>query len=97
MGSFLMLLYCYEEHGEALEMLQEMRLWSSTITHTPESKAESMTWNHPHSPAKKKFKTMQFQRKVMTALVWDVHRVLLFDFTPPGSKVNEATYQETLK
>jgi hypothetical protein len=28
---------------------------------------------------------------------WDVHGVLLVDFTPPGSTVNAAAYQETLK
>jgi hypothetical protein len=64
---------------------------------TPESKAESMTWKLPHSPVKKKFKTVQFPGKVMATVFWDVHGVLLVDFTPSGSTINVAAYQETLK
>jgi hypothetical protein len=32
-----------------------------------------MTWKHPHSPVKKKFKTVQSPGKVMAAVFWDVH------------------------
>jgi hypothetical protein len=33
----------------------------------------------------------------MATVFWDVHGVLLVDFTSPGSKINAAAYQETLK
>jgi hypothetical protein len=33
----------------------------------------------------------------MATAFWDVHRVLLVDFTPPCSTINAAAYQETLK
>jgi hypothetical protein len=46
-----------------------------------------MTWKHPHSPVKEKFKTVQSPGKVMATVFWDVHGVLLVDFTPPGSTI----------
>jgi histone-lysine N-methyltransferase SETMAR len=64
--------------------------------YTPESKAESMTWKHPHSPVKK-FNTLQSPEKVMATVPWDVQGVPLVDFTPPDSAINAAAYQETLK
>jgi hypothetical protein len=33
----------------------------------------------------------------MATVFWDVHGVLLVDFTPPGSTINAAAYQETVK
>jgi hypothetical protein len=77
--------------------------WSRLVTwdetwvfhYTPESKAESMTWKHPHSPVKMKFKTVQSPGKVMATVFWNVHRVLLVDFTPPRWTINSAAYQET--
>jgi hypothetical protein len=33
----------------------------------------------------------------MATVFWDVHGVLLVDFTPPGSTINSTAYQETLK
>jgi hypothetical protein len=56
-----------------------------------------MTWNHPRSPVKNKFKTVQFSGKVMATVFWDVHGVILVDFKPCGSTINAAAYQETLK
>jgi hypothetical protein len=49
-----------------------------------------MNWKHPHSPVKKKFKTVQSSGKVMATVFWDVHGVLLVDFTPSGSTINAA-------
>jgi hypothetical protein len=54
-----------------------------------------MTWKHPRSPVKKKFKTVQSPGKVMATVFWDVHGVLLVDFTPCGSTINAAAYEET--
>jgi hypothetical protein len=33
----------------------------------------------------------------MATVFWDIHEVLLANFTPPGSTINTAAYQETLK
>jgi hypothetical protein len=97
MVSSLMLLRRYEEHGEAF-LSRTVTGDETWVFHcTPESKAESMTWKHPHSPAKKKFKTVQSPGKVMANVFWDVYGILLVDFTPPGSTTNTAAYQETLK
>jgi hypothetical protein len=93
----VLLLQRYEEHGEAF-LSRIVTVNETWVFHcTPESKAESMTWKHPHSPVKKKFKTVQSPGKVMATVFWDVHGVLLVDFTPPGSTINAAAYEETLK
>jgi hypothetical protein len=97
MGSSLMLLQRYEEHGEAFlsRIFTGDETW--VFHYTPESKAESITWKHPHSPVKKKFLTVQSPGKVITTIFWDVHGVLLVDFTAPGSTKNANACQETLK
>jgi hypothetical protein len=97
MRSSLMLLQHLEEHGEAFLSRIVTRDETWVFHYTPESKAESMTWKHPHSPVKKKFKTVHSPGKVMTTVFWDVHGVLLVDFPPPSSTINAAAYQATLK
>jgi hypothetical protein len=94
MGSSLMLLQHYEENSKAFlsRIVTGNETW--VFHYTPKSKAESMTWKHPHSPVKKKCKTVQSPGKLMASVFWDVHGVLLVDFTPPGSIINAADYQE---
>jgi hypothetical protein len=72
MGSSVTPLQSYEEHGEAFlsKIVTGGETW--VCHYTPESKVESMTWKHPHSPVKKKLKTNQSAGKVMTT----AHRVL---------------------
>jgi hypothetical protein len=96
MGSSLMILQHYEEHGEAFlsRIVTGYETW--VFHYTPESKAQSMTWRHAHSPVKKNFKTVQSPGKVMAIVFWDVQGVLFVDFTP-FSTINAAAYQETLK
>jgi hypothetical protein len=88
MGSSLMLLQHYEQHGEAFLSRTVTGDETWVFHYTPESKAESMTWKHPHSPVKNKFKTVQSAGKVRAAVFWDVHGVLYVDFTTPGSTIN---------
>jgi hypothetical protein len=38
---------------------------------------------------------VQSAEKVMATVFWDVHGVLLVDFTPLSSTTNSAAYQET--
>jgi hypothetical protein len=88
-----MLLQCYNEHGEAfLHTTVTDENW--VFHYTPESKAESMTWKHSHSPVKNKFKS---SGNVMAKVFWDVYGVLLVDFTPPSLTINTAACQETLE
>jgi hypothetical protein len=56
-----------------------------------------MTWKHPHSPVKKKFKAVQSPGKVMATVLCNVYRVLLVDLTPLISTISAAAYEETLK
>jgi hypothetical protein len=42
-------------------------------------------------------KTVQSAGKVTATVFWDVYGVLYVDFTPPGSTINAAAHQETLK
>jgi hypothetical protein len=92
-----MLLQRYEEHGDAVLSRIVTRGETWVFHYTPDSKAESMTWKHPHSPAKKKLKTVQSPGKAMATLFQDVYGVLLVGFTPFGSTINAAAYQETLQ
>jgi hypothetical protein len=93
----LKLRHSYEERGEAFLS----RIITGDVTkvfhYTLESKAESVTCKHPHSPVTNKFESVYSPGKVMDTDFWDVHRVLLIDFTPSGSTINVSAYQETVK
>ncbi|XP_064466667.1 histone-lysine N-methyltransferase SETMAR-like [Ornithodoros turicata] len=58
---------------------------------TPESKRASKQWNHPGSPAPKKFRSTQSAAKVMTRVFWDKAGVVHVDFLPCGTTIN-STY-----
>ena len=63
----------------------------------PESKRQSMEWRHPSSPKTKKFKTEKSAGKIMATVFWDVHGMLLTDFSPQGATINSDAYIATLK
>jgi hypothetical protein len=52
-ASSLMLLQHYEEHGEAFLSRNVTGDETWVFHYTPESRAESMNWKHPHSLVKK--------------------------------------------
>jgi hypothetical protein len=97
MGSSLMLLQHYGDHGEAISCRTVTRDETWVFHETPDSKVKSMTWMHLHSPVKKKFTTLQSPEKVMATVFCDVYRVLLVDCTPHGPTINADAYQEALK
>jgi hypothetical protein len=68
-----MLLQHYEELYKAFLSRIVTRDETWVLHYAPESKDESMTWKHPHSPVKTKYKTVQSPGKVMATVVWDVH------------------------
>jgi hypothetical protein len=76
-----MLLQRYEEHGEAFLSRTVAGDETWVFHYTPESKAESMTWKHPHSPVKKKFQDSAVSRESDGYCFLDVHGGLLVDFT----------------
>jgi hypothetical protein len=47
--------------------------------------------------SQKEVQDMQSSGNMMATVFWDVHGVLLVDFTPPGSPINATAYKETLK
>jgi hypothetical protein len=77
-----MLLQHYGKHGEAVSCRTVTRNESWVFHETPESKVNSMTWMHLHSPIKKKFTTVQYPEKAMAIVFCDVYRVLLVAFIP---------------
>lgn len=95
MGSSLIFLQPYEEHGEAFlrRTVTGDKTW--VFLYTPGSKTESMTWKHPHCPVKKKFETLQSQGKVMATVFWDVYGFLFGWFHT--SRFNEKWLDNVLR
>jgi hypothetical protein len=62
----------------------------------PESKLASVHWKHPISPSTKHFRVTPSAGKVMLAVLWDSHVVLLAYFQKHGENVNSASYSEVL-
>jgi hypothetical protein len=50
----------------------------------PESKAQSVAWKRPTSPAAKKLKSQPSAGKIMLTLFWNMESVILVHFTPKG-------------
>jgi histone-lysine N-methyltransferase SETMAR len=65
----------------------------------PETKRQSMEWNHPTShPRKNNFKVTASAGKVMvTVSFWDAEEVFLVDIMPRGQVINSDMYIQTLK
>jgi hypothetical protein len=97
MGPSLIFLQRYDEHGETFlsRIYARDEIW--VFHYTPENKAESVTWRHPHIAVKEKLKTVQCPGKVTATVFWDIRGVILVDFTPPGSTIIATAYQKTLK
>jgi hypothetical protein len=92
-----MLLQRSEERDGAFLSRIFTRDETKVFHYTPENKDESVTQRYPHTSVKEKFKTVQSPGKMMDTVFWDIHGVILVDFTPPGSTVIAIMYEETLK
>jgi histone-lysine N-methyltransferase SETMAR len=55
-----------------------------------------MQWEHPSSPANKKFKTQASDGKVMLTIFWDVNGPILVHFQEKGQTVISARYSDML-
>jgi len=62
----------------------------------PESKIQSMQWNHPSSPATKKFRTQASTGKVMLTIFWDVNGPMSVHFQGKVQNVTSAQYSHIL-
>jgi hypothetical protein len=58
---------------------------------------ETMLGKHSTSPAKKRFKTTVNMEKVLATILWDIHEIILADFTLRGATVTEVVYPATLQ
>jgi len=62
----------------------------------PESKRQSVDWQHVNSPSKKKLKILPSVGKVMCTVFWDRKGVILLNFIEPGQTINSDRYVATL-
>jgi histone-lysine N-methyltransferase SETMAR len=63
----------------------------------PESKRQSMEWQHTPSPAMKKFKSAPSAGKLMLTLFWDMNGPLLEHYQQKGETVNSVRYSTMLE
>ncbi|KAJ4432082.1 hypothetical protein ANN_20696 [Periplaneta americana] len=96
LGAALTFLQWYHDDGD--EFLDRIITGDETwISHfTPETKQQSMHWQHSGSPVRTKFKqTLSCTESDM--VFWDRKGILLIDFLPRGETVNADRYCETLR
>jgi len=54
----------------------------------PETKQQSMEWQHSGSPRPKKFRVQKSAGKVLASIFWDQDGILLIDYLPKGQTIN---------
>jgi len=54
----------------------------------PETKQQSMEWQHSGSPRPKKFRVQKSAGKVLASIFWDQDGILLIDYLPNGHTIN---------
>jgi hypothetical protein len=85
------LLNQYEAEGDSFldRIITGDEMWYHH--YEPESKWQSMEWQHVNSQSKKKFKVPPLAGKVMCTVFWDRKGVILLDFREPRQTINSAT------
>ena len=58
----------------------------------PETKQQSMEWQHKGSPPPKIFRVKKSAGKVLTSIFWDQDSILLIDYLPKGQTINGEYY-----
>ena len=80
------LMRCHKEgDGMLSHIVTGDETWVSHIT--PESKQQSLQWKGTGSPKRKKFKQTISARKIMCTVFWDRQDVLLVEFLPQGTTI----------
>jgi len=62
----------------------------------PETKQQSMEWQHSGSPHPKKFRVQKSAGKVLASIFWDEDGILLIDYLPKGQTINPECYSSLL-
>jgi hypothetical protein len=96
MAALLENLCCYQD-GESF--MESIVTGDETCVYefTSESKRNSTTWKHPHSPTTIKFKIEPSAKNTMSTMFWDCEGFLLCEFLPPKTTINSNKYCETLE
>jgi len=58
----------------------------------PQTKQQSMEWQHNGSPHPKKFQAQKSAGKVLASIFWDQDSILLTDYLPKGQIINAEYY-----
>jgi hypothetical protein len=87
----------YSEEGDNFlsPVVTGEETWASHAT--PESKQQSTEWRHTSSTTKNKFKQTTSTRKTTCTVLCDRKGVMLVNFLPQGSTINDGVYCDTLK
>jgi hypothetical protein len=90
------LLNHYEGEGDSF--LDRIITGRETWCHQyePESKRQSMEWQHTNSPTKERFKTHPSAGKVMSTVFWDRKGGILLYFLEPRQTINSDYYIVTM-
>ena len=62
-----------------------------------EMKYQSMEWKLPKEPSPKKVKASRSAVKVMLAVFWDAEGIILADFLPAGTNMNQEYYSDLIR
>jgi len=62
----------------------------------PETKQQSMEWNHSGSPQPKKFRVQKSAGKILVSIFWDQDGIFLIDYLPKGQTINAEYYASLL-
>jgi len=62
----------------------------------PDTKQQSMEWQHSGSPSLKKFRVQKSAGKVLASIFWDKDGILLIDYPPKGHIINAEYYSSLL-
>jgi histone-lysine N-methyltransferase SETMAR len=62
----------------------------------PETKQQSIEWQHSGSPRPKKFPVQKSDGKVLASIFWDQGGILLIDYLPKGQTINAEYYSSLM-
>jgi hypothetical protein len=69
---------------------------TSLYHYDPESKQQSMEWQHSSSPCHNKFQVLKPIGKIVASIFWDQNGILLIDYFPKGQTINAEYYSPLL-
>jgi len=64
--------------------------------YVPETKQQSLEWQHSGSPCPQKFQVQKSAGKVLALIFWDQDGILLIDYFPKGQTINAEYYSSLL-